>query len=198
MVDSNEDRLKIKLKNIAKNKMFSKLKWYVINTYSGFENKAKESLTDNIKKKEYENYFGEILIPMEKIDKICNGEMRSQNVKCFPSYIFVQMKLTEETGYLVRNTYKIIGFVGNNKNPSSLTSKEVEKMRFVSIKTAKKRKITKYYVGDSVRVIDGPFSNFNGSIDEVKHDKHKIRVMVLIFGRSTPVEFDYVQVEKTS
>ena len=196
MVNENKRDVELKSESCLNDKNNLKLKWYVIHTYSGFENKAKEILRERIKQQNFENKFGEILIPIETVERIRNGKRHSQNKKCFPSYMFVQMNFSEETAHLVRNTSKITGFVGNAKNPPNLTESEVKRMQFIATEAPKKRIAVEYCIGDLVKVTDGPFSNFNGSIEEIKPEKQKLRVMVSIFGRSTPVELDYVQVDR--
>jgi len=171
-------------------------KWYVVHTYSGFEHIAKDALKDRIRTKKRQSEFGEILIPMETIEDYDKGHINVKSKKYFPSYIFVQMILNKDTEYLVRNTYKITGFVGGSKNPPSLSEVEIKRMRQMT-EIKKKIDITlEYDIGDLIKVIEGPFSNFNGRITEINKDKKKIKIMVSIFGRLTPIELNYCQVEK--
>ncbi len=182
-----------------------KLKWYVVHTYSGFENRAKKSLEEQIKQKALEFVFGEILIPMETVEEQRNGQKRTQKRKFAPGYIFVQMEMNRTTWHLVKNTPKVTGFIGEDKkkagdepNVPSVPEKQVLAMTQQLTETAQKPvpKID-FESGDNVRVVEGPFANFNGSVEEVNHAKQKVRVHVTIFGRSTPVELDFNQVTKT-
>jgi len=181
-----------------------KLKWYVVHTYSGFENRAKKSLEEQIKQKGLEHVFGEILIPMETVEEQKNGQKRTQKRKFAPGYIFVQMEMNDTTWHLVKNTPKVTGFIGADpKNPDKLKvppvpEKQVLAMTQQLTETAAKPvpKID-FEAGDNVRVVEGPFANFSGSVEEVNHAKQKVRVHVTIFGRSTPVELDFNQVTKT-
>ena len=181
-----------------------KLKWYVVHTYSGFENRAKKSLEEQIKQKGLEDHFGEILIPMETIEEQRNGQKRTQKRKFAPGYIFVHMEMNDVTWHLVKNTPKVTGFIGADKNERdklkvpSVPEKQVLAMTNQLKETAAKpvAKID-FESGDNVRVVEGPFANFNGTVEEVNHAKSKVRVHVTIFGRSTPVELDFNQVTKT-
>ncbi len=172
------------------------LKWYVVHTYSGLENRAKKTLEERIRQYSMDDQFGEILVPTETVEEVKSGVRKSQSRKCFPGYVLVQMELTDETAHLVRNTPKITGFVGGTKKPAPLSSSEVERMRSLAHGIQKPRAKVEFLEGDQVKVTEGPFANFNGSVEEVKPDKQKIRVLVSIFGRSTPVELDYAQVER--
>ena len=182
----------------------SKLKWYVVHTYSGFENRAKKSLEEQIKQKGLEAHFGEILIPMETIEEQRNGQKRTQKRKFAPGYIFVHMEMNDITWHLVKNTPKVTGFIGADKNERdklkvpSVPEKQVLAMTQQLQETAVKPtpKID-FESGDNVRVVEGPFANFSGTVEEVNHAKQKVRVHVTIFGRSTPVELDFNQVTKT-
>jgi len=174
-----------------------KMKWYVVNTYSGYENRAKMSLEERIKQQNLESKFGEILIPVEVVQEMHGGKQRTSKRKFFPGYMIVNMELNDDTWHVVKSTPKITGFVGNATNPSPIRPKEVERLTQQITEGVKKvaPKVT-FNVGDEVRVIDGPFANFNGGVEEVNADKAKVKVMVSIFGRSTPVELDFIQVEK--
>lgn len=174
------------------------LKWYVVNTYSGLENRAKKALEERIRQYSLDEKFGEILVPTETVEEIKGGVRKAQSRKCFPGYMLVQMELSDEASHLVRNTPKITGFVGNAKKPPSLSDAEVERMRTMAHGVQKVRAKVEFNEGDQVKVIEGPFANFNGNVEEVKPDKQKVRVMVSIFGRSTPVELDYAQVERVA
>lgn len=173
------------------------LLWYVVHTYSGFEQKAKLALQERIRQNKMESSFGEILIPSENVIELVRGEKKTTSRKFFPGYMLVKMKLNDNTWHLVKNTSKITGFVGNATRPPAVPEEEVLRItNQMEQGTLKPRPKVEFEEGESVRVIDGPFVNFNGVVEEVKPDKGKLRVLVSIFGRSTPVELDFVQVEK--
>ena len=177
------------------------MKWYVVHTYSGFENKVKKSLEERVKQDALGDQFGEILIPMEVVQEMVKGEKKTSKRKFFPGYILVQMDMNDRTWHLVKGTPKVTGFVGSAKSPKDVPAiSDVEVQRLTTQITEgslKPKPKVQFEEGDSVRVIDGPFSNFNGTVEEVKPDKGKVRVLVSIFGRATPVELDFMQVEKT-
>ena len=173
-------------------------KWYVVHTYSGFENKAKKSLEERIKLEDLADQFGEIMIPMENVVEMVKGEKRTSKRKFFPGYILVQMDLNDRTKHLVKNTPKVTGFVGDALNPPSVPDEQVTRITAqVQQGTAAPKPKVHFVEGDTVRVIDGPFSNFSGTVEEVQGDKQKVRVQISIFGRATPVTLDFMQVEKT-
>lgn len=177
------------------------LKWYVIHTYSGFENRAKKSLEERIERIGVQDSFGEILIPMETVDEVRAGKRRTTKKKFFPGYMLVQMELTDQTWHVVKDTPKITGFVGgiNDRSPPPISEAEVRRLTTqIAEGVSKPEILVEFDVGDNVRVIDGPFANFSGSVEEVKPEKQKVSVLVSIFGRSTPVELDFVQVEKAT
>ncbi|MCF8053866.1 MAG: transcription termination/antitermination protein NusG [Deltaproteobacteria bacterium] len=170
-------------------------KWYVVHTYSGFENKVKLSLMENIVKADKQSCFGEILVPEEEVVSLVKGQRRTSKRKFFPGYIIVNMVLTDETWHIVRNTPKITGFVGTKDKPTPIPNSEVEHLcGRISEGTLVPKSKFSYEVGDVVKIIDGPFAGFDGSVDEVKPEKGKLRVTVSIFGRATPVEIDFIQV----
>ncbi|MGQ9646160.1 MAG: transcription termination/antitermination protein NusG [Thermodesulfobacteriota bacterium] len=172
-------------------------KWYVVHTYSGFENRAKQNLEERIKNLGKSNYFSNILVPTETVVELVKGKKKTSQRKIFPGYILVQMELNEETWHIVKDTPKITGFAGDSTKPIPISEKEVEEiMSSMKEGVAKAKSKVSFNVGDSVRVIDGPFVNFIGTIEEVKPEKRKLKVLVSIFGRSTPVELDFIQVEK--
>jgi transcription termination/antitermination protein NusG len=182
---------------VAEAKQAPAMKWYVVHTYSGFEAKAKKALEERAAQLGKKDFFGEILVPSENVVEMVAGQKRTTNRKFFPGYILVQMVLNEETWHVVKNTPKITGFVGGTLNPPSVPEHEVRRITTqISEGTLRPKLKTTFEKGESVRVIDGPFQNFNGLVDEVKPDKGKLRVLVSIFGRSTPVELDFIQVEK--
>ncbi len=182
-------------------------KWYVVQTYSGFENKARKSLEERIKLAGLQDAFGEILIPVEQVVEMVKGEKRTSKRKFFPGYILVNMEMDARTRHLVENTPKVSGFVGAQKGdsrtkelppPPSVSDEEVVRLTSqMSEGTLKPKPKVQYEQGDQVRVTDGPFSNFNGTVEEVNPEKGRLRVLVSIFGRATPVELDFMQVEKT-
>jgi transcriptional antiterminator NusG len=171
-------------------------KWYGIHTYSGFENKVRLSLLERIKNQGLEEQFGEVLIPSETVVELKKGEKRTSSRKFFPGYILVNMDLNDETWHVVKETSKVTGFVGGN-NPAAIPDEEVMKItKRIEEGAEKPRPKVLFEVGETVRVIDGPFLNFSGVVEDVKPDKGKLRVMVSIFGRATPVELEFMQVEK--
>lgn len=174
-------------------------RWYVVHTYSGYENKAKKALEERIRMQNLEDDFGDILIPMENVVEMVKGEKRTSKRKFFPGYILVQMVLNDRTKHLVKNTPKVTGFVGDQLNPPAVPNHEIERItNQVQEGTAAPTPKVQFVEGDTVRVIDGPFANFSGSVEEVQADKGKVRVQISIFGRPTPVTLDFMQVEKTS
>lgn len=171
--------------------------WYVVHTHSGFETKAKAALEERIKALKMEQYFEEVLVPSESVVEMVKGQKRTATRKFFPSYVLIKMELNNETWHVVKNTPKITGFLGNAKSPMPVPEEEVRRIANQMTEGASKPKPKiSFEKGESVRVIDGPFSNFNGVVEEVRPDKGKLRVLVSIFGRSTPVELDFGQVEK--
>ncbi len=173
------------------------VRWYVVHTYSGFEQKARLALKERVKQQKAEKFFAEVLIPSENVIELVRGEKKTTSRKFFPGYMLVKMILNDNTWHLVKSTPKITGFVGNALTPPPVPEEEVARItNQMTQGTLKPRPKVQFEEGESVRVIDGPFVNFNGVVEEVKPDKGKLRVMVSIFGRSTPVELDFVQVEK--
>ncbi len=171
--------------------------WYVVHTYSGYEMKAKQNLEERIKKLGEEERFGEILVPMENIVEMVKGKKRETKRKFFPGYILVNMQLNDETWYIVKNTPKITGFVGGSTNPPPIPEEEVLKItKQIAEGSLKPKPKAIFEKGEGVRIIDGPFTSFNGVVEDVKPEKGKLRVAVSIFGRSTPVELEFTQVEK--
>jgi transcriptional antiterminator NusG len=173
------------------------MKWYIIHTYSGYENKAKLGLLERVQASGKQELFGDILIPTENVVEMVKGKKKAMERKFFPGYVFVEMVLNDDTWHIVKQTPRITGFVGKGKNPPSVPEAEVRRLtnRIEEGTLAPKLKMS-FDKGESVRVIDGPFQNFNGLVDDVNPDKGKLRVLVSIFGRSTPVELDFSQVEK--
>ncbi len=173
-------------------------KWYVIHTYSGYENRVKTALEERIKFSGKEDYFAEIIIPTENVVEMVKGERKTTSRKFFPGYILVNMVLNDETWHIVRSTPKVTGFLGEGKNPVPIPDERVREIlqQISEGKMRPKPKIS-FDKGDSIRIIDGPFVNFNGIVDEVKPEKGRVKVLVSIFGRSTPIELEFFQVTKS-
>jgi transcription termination/antitermination protein NusG len=171
-------------------------KWYGVHTYSGFENKVRLNLLERIKNEGMEDLFSEILIPSETVVELKKGERKTSSRKFFPGYILIKMELTDETWHIVKETAKVTGFVGGN-TPFPIADEEIGKIsRRMEEGAEKPRPKIQFEVGETVRVVDGPFQNFSGVVEDVKPDKGKLRVTVTIFGRATPVELEFMQVEK--
>lgn len=173
------------------------LRWYVVHTYSGYENKVKTALEEKIKTLNLEDRITDVLIPSESVVELVKGERKTSNRKYFPGYILVRMELDDTTWHHVKNTPKVTGFIGSRTEPAIIPDEEVDGIK-AQMAEGKEKPKPKYSFekGDSVRVVDGPFINFNGTVEEVRPDKGKLRVLVSIFGRPTPVELDFIQVTK--
>jgi transcriptional antiterminator NusG len=173
-------------------------KWYVIHTYSGYENKARANLEERVKNLGKSAFFSEILVPTETVVELVKGKKKTSQRKIFPGYMLVNMELNDETWHIVRETPKVTGFAGEGTKPIPIPDDEVKEV-IVQMKEGgvKAKPKVSLAVGDHVRVIDGPFVNFVGTVEEVKPDKRKVKVLVSIFGRSTPVELDFIQVERS-
>lgn len=175
------------------------LRWYVVHAYSGMEKAVERNILERINRAGMQAKFGRILVPMEEVVEIKNGQKKTTERKFFPGYVLVEMVMDDDTWHLVKHTNKVTGFVGGGKTRPSPIS-EAEVMKIVSQMqegTEKPRHKVEFVVGEMVRVKEGPFADFNGSVEEVNYDKSKVRVAVTIFGRSTPVELEFSQVEKT-
>jgi len=173
------------------------MNWYVVHTYSGYENKAKLALEERIRSHKKQPWFGEVIVPEENVVELVKGQKKTTKRRFFPGYILVKMILNEETWHIVKDTPKITGFVGDKVKPVPVPEAEVQKMTHrIAEGQVKPRPRISFAEGENVRVVDGPFSNFNGVIEDVNPDKGKVKVLVSIFGRSTPVELDFIQVEK--
>ena len=174
--------------------------WYVVHTYSGFEHKVKTSLEERIRTLHVPHLFGEVLVPSEKVVELVKGKKKTSSRKFFPGYILVNMHLTNQTWHIVKATPKVTGFIGGATDPSSIppiSEREVREITHQMEEGAVKPKPKVLFEqGEQVKVVDGPFQDFNGTVEEVKPDKGKLRVLISIFGRATPVELDFVQVEK--
>jgi transcriptional antiterminator NusG len=177
---------------------YPNMNWYIVHTYSGYENRAKQCLLDRVRAEDAEGMFGEVLIPTEEVVEVKGGVKRTRTKKFFPGYMIVQMELTDETWHLVKATQKITGFVGGTaRRPRPIPRQEVLRItKQMEGGTDQQVPTQTFEEGAQVRVIDGPFLNFTGSVEEVRPDKQKLRVLVSIFGRATPVELDFTQVEE--
>jgi len=171
-------------------------KWYIVHTYSGHENKAKLTLLERVRNANLTDYFGDVLVPTESVVENVKGQRRTMTRKFFPGYMFVQMVLDDRTFHLVKNTPKITGFLGGTK-PTPVPQSQITGVQtnVAEGKTKPKTRVT-FEVGESVRVIDGPFTGFSATVEEVKADKQKVKVSLSMFGRATSVELDFAQVEK--
>jgi transcriptional antiterminator NusG len=171
--------------------------WYIVHTYSGFEERVRENLNQRIDALAMRDKFGEIKIPTETLIEMKGGKKREVQRKFFPGYILVEMDMADDAWHLVKNTPKVTGFVGTGKKPTPLTPEEVDQILTQVVTTKEKPKPKHVYEhGEHVRIIDGPFSNFTGVVEEVNLDRNTLKVMVTIFGRSTPVELDFLQVAR--
>ena len=168
-------------------------KWYVVHTYSGYENKVKTDMENTVKNRDLQNYFFDIVVPLEEQIEIKDGKRKVNLKKVFPGYVLIKMIVTEETWYIVRNTRGVTGFVGSGTDPIALTEEEIAKMGFdlQSINID-------YNVNDTVTIIDGALKDFVGTVTEINKEKHKIKVLVSMFGRETPVELEFSQVKKNN
>ena len=166
-------------------------KWYVVHTYSGYENKVKTDLEKTVKNRELEEYIFDIVVPMEEQIEIKDGKRKTNLKKVFPGYVLVKMIVTEESWYIVRNTRGVTGFVGSGTDPIPLTEEEIRKMGFELTEVN-----VDYEVNDSVKILNGPLENFVGVVQEINKEKHKVKVLVSMFGRETPVELEFSQVQK--
>ena len=176
---------------MSQNEYDGKPRWYVVHTYSGYENKVKTDLEKTIKNRELEDYFFDIIVPMEEQIEIKDGNKKTNLKKVFPGYVLIKMIVTEETWYIVRNTRGATGFVGSGTEPIPLTDEEIRKMGFEDIPI----KID-YSVNDNVQILGGPLNGYTGIVKEINKEKNKVRVLVSMFGRETPVELEFSQVQK--
>ena len=171
--------------------------WYIVHTYSGYENKVRESLRQRSDALGLTEAIGEILIPTEDVVEMRAGAKVISKKKFFPGYVLVNMEMNDTTWHVVKNTPKVTGFVGSGLKPVPLTQEEVDRIiNQVSVSAEKPKPKFQFQRGDAVRIVDGPFTNFSGMVDEVNMDRETVKVMVTIFGRSTPVELDFLKVEK--
>jgi transcriptional antiterminator NusG len=174
-------------------------RWYVIHAYSGYEKQVKRSLEDRIERAAMEELFGEVLVPTEEIVEMKGGQKRRSDRKFFPGYVLVEMEMTDDTWHLVKDVPKVMGFIGGTaERPAPISQKEADAILSRLQEGADKpRPKVLFEPGEMVRVVDGPFNDFNGVVEDVDYDKSRLKVAVLIFGRSTPVELEFHQVEKS-
>lgn len=174
------------------------MRWYVVHAYSGMEKAAERNILERVQRAGMDNKFGRILVPTEEVVEIKNGQKRTTERKFFPGYVLVEMVMDDDTWHLVKNTSKVTGFVGGARNrPTPISEAEVQKIiGQMQEGSDKPRHKVEFEVGEYIRVKEGPFTDFNGSVEEVNYEKSKLRVSVSIFGRATPVELEFTQVEK--
>jgi transcription termination/antitermination protein NusG len=175
------------------------MRWYVVHAYSGMEKAAERNIVERINREGMQSKFGRILVPTEEVVEVKNGQKRTTERKFFPGYVLVEMVMDDETWHLVKHTNKVTGFVGGAKNrPAPISEADVQKIvDQMQEGTSKPRHKVEFEVGEYVRVKEGPFTDFNGTVEDVNYEKSKMRVSVTIFGRATPVELEFGQVEKT-
>ena len=175
------------------------MRWYVVHAYSGMEKAAERNIAERVQRAGMQHKFGRVLVPTEEVVEIKNGQKRTTERKFFPGYVFVEMAMDDETWHLVKNTSKVTGFVGGAKNrPAPISEAEVQNIvSQMQEGFDKPRHKVEFVTGEYVRVKEGPFTDFNGTVEEVNYEKSKLRVSVTIFGRATPVELEFNQVEKT-
>lgn len=178
---------------MSQNEYESEPRWYVVHTYSGYENKVKTDLEKTIKNRELEDFFFNIVVPMEEQVEIKEGERKTNLRKVFPGYVLIKMIVTEQSWYIVRNTRGVTGFVGSGTDPIPLTDEEIRNMGFDEVPIN-----VDYDVNDTVQIINGPLEGFIGNVQEINKEKQKVKVLVSMFGRETPVELEFSQVQKIS
>ena len=166
-------------------------RWYVVHTYSGYENKVKKDLENTIKNRELEDYFFDIIVPMEEQIEIKDGKRKTNLKKVFPGYVLIKMIVTEESWYIVRNTRGVTGFVGSGTDPIPLTDEEIRAMGFEESSIN-----VDYDINDSVQILNGPFKDSIGTVQKIDKEKHKVKVLISMFGRETPVELEFSQIQK--
>ena len=173
-------------------------KWYVVHAYSGFEKNVQKTLKERIEREGMQDYFGQILVPVEEVVDIKNGKRTLSERKFFPGYVLAEMEMTDDSWHLVKSTPRVTGFIGGTANrPLPITQREVDAiMQQIQTGGEKPKPKVQFEVGQRIRVNEGPFADFNGVVDEVNYERNKLKVSVQIFGRETPVELDFTQVEK--
>jgi transcriptional antiterminator NusG len=181
----------------VENAVNTELKWYIVNTQTGCENTAKTSIENRAKMMNMVEDIGQIIIPAESVVELVKGKKATRSRKFFPGYIFVQMKMSDKAWHLVKGSSKVSGFVGGSGKPPEVSPEEVARItKQMETGAEKPKPKVSFDVGENVVVIDGPFSNFNGTVEDINEEKGKVKVLVSIFGRPTPVELDFIQVEK--
>ena len=175
------------------------LRWYIVHAYSGMEKAVERNIVERITRSGMQDKFGRILVPTEEVVEMKNGSRKTTERRLFPGYVFVEMVMDDDTWHLVKHTNKVTGFVGGAKNrPAPISEEEVQKIvSQMQEGTEKPRHKVEFMVGELIRVKEGPFTDFNGSVEDVNYEKSRVRVSVMIFGRSTPVELEFSQIEKT-
>ena len=172
-------------------------KWYIIHTYSGFEQKVKNAILERARSRNLEHLITEVMVPTETVEEMVKGERKLSSRKFYPGYVLVRMELTDESWHLVMDTPKVTGFVGSRTEPVAIPDEEAEKIiTQMQEGAAKPKPKIKFEAGDKVQVTDGPFANFTGVVDEVRPDRGRVKVMISVFGRPTPVELEFTQLEK--
>ena len=166
-------------------------RWYVVHTYSGYENKVKTDLEKTVKNRELEDFFFDIIVPMEEQIEIKDNEKKRNLKKVFPGYVLIKMIVTEQSWYIVRNTRGVTGFVGSGTDPIPLSDEEIRKMGFDNVPVS-----IDYDISDNVKILGGPLDGYTGVVKEIKKDKNKVVVLVSMFGRETPVEVEFSQIKK--
>ena len=173
------------------------MKWYIVNTYSGSESAAKASIEEKARQKKLEAEIGQILIPQENVVELVKGKKATRSRKFFPGYVLVKMELTDDAYHLIKNTPKVTGFLGSDNKPTPLSETEAQRLlQQVQEGIERPKPSVTFEVGEQVRVSDGPFASFNGTVEEVDESRSRVKVAVSIFGRATPVELEFGQVEK--
>lgn len=173
------------------------LKWYIIHTYSGFEQKVRSAILERAKARGLDQYIANVLVPTETVEEMVKGERRLSSRKFYPGYVLVQMEMNDETWHLVKDTPKVTGFIGSKEEPVAIPEEDAAKIIFqMQEGVLRPKPKIKFETGDKVQVTEGPFANFTGVVDEVKADRGRVRVMISVFGRPTPVELEFTQLEK--
>jgi len=198
-VETTEESLPSATQTLATPSANPDLRWYVVHAYSGMEKTVERNIIERINRSGMQSKFGRVLVPVEEVVEIKNGQKRTTERKFFPGYVLVEMIMDDDTWHLIKHTNKVTGFVGGGKmRPSPISEAEVMKIvNQMQEGTDKPRHKVEFVVGEYVRVKEGPFADFNGTVEEVNYEKSKVRVAVTIFGRATPVELEFSQVEKT-
>ena len=173
------------------------MNWYIVQAYSGFEKKVVESIKDTLAKSKLESHLGEILVPTHEVTEVKKGKRSKKEKKYFPGYILVKLELTKQIYHLIKNLQKVSGFLGTEDRPTPISDKEIERiLGTVSESAINQKSGISFEIGEKVKVCDGPFASFNGLVEEIDEEKSRLKVSVSIFGRATPVDLEYNQVEK--